>query len=62
MPWDQRGQVTAEYTIGLLGAATIATLLIGPDSMLLIRVRELVEDVLRQSFSLTLPELFGWPR
>lgn len=57
----ERGQVTAEYAVGLLGAVTIATVLFGPDAMVAVRIRELVSDLLEGSFSLALPDLFGWP-
>lgn len=57
----EAGQVTAEYMVGLLGAATIATLLFGPDAMMVVRLRELVADLLEGAFSLALPDLFRWP-
>lgn len=56
----ERGQITAEYAVGLLGAVTIATVLFGPDAMVAARIRELVSDLLEGSFSLALPDLFGW--
>lgn len=57
----ERGQATAEYAVGVLGAVTVAAVLFGPDSMVAARVRELVADLLEGSFSLALPDLFRWP-
>lgn len=55
------GQLTAEYAVGVLGAATVATVLFGPDAMIAVRIRELVADLLEGSFSRALPDLFPWP-
>ncbi|MBC9227136.1 DUF4244 domain-containing protein [Aeromicrobium sp. 636] len=57
----ERGQVTAEYAVAALGAATIAGVLVGPEPILANWLREFVLDHLARSFSLTLPEILRWP-
>lgn len=54
----ERGQVTAEYAVGTLGAVTIAGVLVNPIQPWLFRhvVRPTFEAALRVR---TLPELFG---
>ncbi|MCD9154211.1 DUF4244 domain-containing protein [Aeromicrobium duanguangcaii] len=57
----ERGQVTAEYAVGAVGAVAVAGVLFGPEPIVADWLAEFVLDHLARSFSLTLPELFRWP-
>lgn len=57
----ERGQVTAEYTVGLLGAVTIATILIHPGSPVAEALHAWLEDYVQRVLSVPLPDLFRWP-
>lgn len=57
----EHGQATAEYAVGVLGAVTIASILIHPDSPVVEALHAWIEDYVAKSFRLTLPDLFRWP-
>ena len=57
----ERGQVTAEYVVGALGAVTIATILIHPDSPVVEALHAWIEDYVQRVLSVPLPDLFRWP-
>lgn len=55
------GQATAEYAVGVLGAVTIATVLIHPDSPVVEALHAWIEDYVRRVLTIPLPDLFRWP-
>jgi hypothetical protein len=59
---QERGQVTAEYAVGVtVGVTAIAGVLIGPDPIVSDWLGDFVVEHLTRSFSLNLPDLFRWP-
>ncbi|HPU13597.1 MAG TPA: DUF4244 domain-containing protein [Aeromicrobium sp.] len=58
---QEQGQVTAEYTVGTLGAVVIAGILIGP----LVRydnfLRDWMREMLSKAFEIDLSLLSWWP-
>lgn len=57
----EHGQVTAEYAVGVVGAATIASFIIGPGGPVSEALRAWVEGYIEHSFLFTLPDLFSAP-
>lgn len=58
----ERGQVTAEYAVATAAVTSVVGgILIGPGSAYHRWFREFIADMVTRSFSLTLPDLFGWP-
>ncbi len=58
----ERGQVTAEYTVGALGAATLgAGVMFGPEALVPGWIAEFIARTLTRAFELNLPDLFRWP-
>lgn len=58
---NEQGQATAEYAVGVLGAVTIASILIHPDSPVVEALHARIEDYVAHAFRFTLPDLFRWP-
>ena len=57
---QEQGQVTAEYTVGTLGAVVIASILIGPIVRHNKYLSDWMRDLLSKAFEIDLPSWFPW--